>query len=170
MASMRTQDTRAAETRGAENRASEDARPSIAWKPPSVLDAPPARPGYRQRWIATSILGKDIPHWVYRQFRQGWNPRKWETIPPEWQSRVPSIKHGQFNGYCGVEGHVLCEMPEETALRREAYFTARTRDLTQHLDYDLNEAERAGGVRFKRERRTTVSRGVRAAPDNPETD
>ena len=46
---------RAQESR--ENIRAEEARPDTAWKPPSLLDAPKPRPGYVQRWIATSIQG-----------------------------------------------------------------------------------------------------------------
>ena len=38
-----------------------DARPDAAWKPPSLLDAPDPRPGMVQRWIATSIQGRETP-------------------------------------------------------------------------------------------------------------
>ena len=31
----------------------EESRPMTAWKPPSLLDAPEARPGYVQRWVTT---------------------------------------------------------------------------------------------------------------------
>ena len=45
----------------------EQSRPDTAWKPPSLLDAPTPRPGYTQRWIATSIQGKDTPDNVYKR-------------------------------------------------------------------------------------------------------
>ena len=37
----------------------EESRQETAWKPPSLLDAPEPRQGMAQRWIATSIQGKD---------------------------------------------------------------------------------------------------------------
>ena len=46
-------------------------RPAVAWKPPSLLDAPEARPGFVQRWITTSIQGKDTPDNVYKRMREG---------------------------------------------------------------------------------------------------
>ena len=39
----------------------QQARAKTSWKPASLLDAPPARPGMVQRWVATSILGKETP-------------------------------------------------------------------------------------------------------------
>ena len=47
----------------------EESRPMTAWKPPSLLDAPEARPGYVQRWVATSIQGKESPDNVYKRMR-----------------------------------------------------------------------------------------------------
>ncbi len=36
----------------------EEIRPQTNWTPPALLDAPQARPGFKQRWVATTILGK----------------------------------------------------------------------------------------------------------------
>ena len=58
----------------------EEARPMTAWKPPSLLDAPEARPGYVQRWVATSIQGKESPDNVYKRMREGWEPRPAESV------------------------------------------------------------------------------------------
>ena len=52
-----------------------EARPVAAWKPPSLLDAPTPRNGMVQRWVATSIQGRDTPDNVYKRMRAGWNPR-----------------------------------------------------------------------------------------------
>jgi hypothetical protein len=100
---------RASESRK-EDRADE-ARPQTAWKPPSLLDAPEARPGMVQRWVATSIQGKDTPDNVYKRMRAGWNPRPADSVKDK---RFPTINHGQWAGSIGVEGMLLCEMPEET--------------------------------------------------------
>jgi hypothetical protein len=37
----------------------EESRPQTHWTPPALLDAPEPRTGYVQRWVATSIQGKD---------------------------------------------------------------------------------------------------------------
>ena len=64
---------RASETRTSVRE--EQVRSEAAWKPPSLLDSPEPRPGMTQRWIATSIQGKDTPDYVYKRMREGWNPR-----------------------------------------------------------------------------------------------
>ena len=73
----------------------EQARPDTAWQPPSLLDAPNPRPGMVQRWIATSIQGKDTPDNVYKRMRAGWNPRAADTVKDQ---RYPTINHGQWAG------------------------------------------------------------------------
>ena len=58
----------------------EEARPQAAWKPPSLLDAPPPRSGMVQRWVATSIQGRETPDNVYKRMRAGWNPRPSDSV------------------------------------------------------------------------------------------
>ena len=90
-------------------------RPDTAWQPPALLDAPEARPGYVQRWIATSIQGKETPDNVYKRMREGWQPRPADTVKDD--KLFPTINHGQWAGSIGIEGMLLCEMPVE---KREA--------------------------------------------------
>ena len=85
-------------------------REEAAWKPPSLLDAPDPRPGMVQRWIATSIQGKESPDNVYKRMREGWEPRPADTVKSK---LFPTINHGQWAGSIGIEGMLLCEMPEE---------------------------------------------------------
>jgi hypothetical protein len=87
----------------------DEARAETSWKPPSLLDAPDPRPGMVQRWIATSIQGKDTPDNVYKRMRAGWNPRPADSVSDK---RFPTINHGQWTGSIGIEGMVLCEMPK----------------------------------------------------------
>ena len=58
---------RASESRP--NTRGKEARAKTPWKPASLLDAPPARPGMVQRWVATSILGEPVPHHTVRRHR-----------------------------------------------------------------------------------------------------
>ena len=62
------------------NTRGKESRVKTPWKPASVLDAPPARPGMVQRWVATSILGKETPDNVYKRQREGNVIHS--TIPP----------------------------------------------------------------------------------------
>jgi len=135
----------------------EDESRADEWLPPSVLDAPPAREGFRQRWIATSILGKPQPHHVARKFREGWSPRPKDTVPSDFY--VPTIAHGEFEGFIGVEGMILCELPEERALARERYFRKKTGELDQFTSNALAQVQASGGVPIEREHKRTFTRG-----------
>jgi hypothetical protein len=45
------------------------------WRPSNLLEAPEARPGFSQRWIATMVLGQETPTNVAKRLREGWQPR-----------------------------------------------------------------------------------------------
>ena len=134
----------------------EDTRADL-WKPPAMLDAPPAREGFRQRWVATSILGEPVPHHTARRFREGWTPRPKDTIPQDFP--VPTIAHGDHKGFIGVEGMILCEMPEERVESRRRYFKQKTGDLNTYVENQLNKVEKAGGLTIEKDIESSYSRG-----------
>jgi hypothetical protein len=135
-------------------------RAQVGWMPPAMLDAPPPRPGYRQRWIATSILGKDESANVSRRLREGWEPRKVDTLPEDWKLRAPTLDHGKFAGYVGVEGMLLCEMPEELVRQRTNYYRDITSAQQQYVGEQLARTAREGGIPIEQESSTKVVHGV----------
>lgn len=128
--------TRTTKTRSATNR---DAMPSApeGWKPPSVLDAPPPQEGMGQRWVATSILGKENTSHVMKRLREGWKPRLAETVPENFP--VPTMEHGQFEGCVGVEGMVLMEMPLEMLEQRNEYYGIKNKEQNQSVQAALGK-------------------------------
>ena len=142
----------------------DDSRFDEVWQPPALLDAPPARDGMRQRWVATSILGSEVPHHTMRRFREGWTPRPADTVPTSFP--VPTLTHGQYVGAIGVEGMILCELPEIRAQARERYFKHKTGELDEFVESSLQKAERAGGIPLRREVDSSVSHGKRIADDD----
>jgi hypothetical protein len=147
-------DVRAQESRS--DPRAEEARPQTAWKPPSLLDAPDPRPGMVQRWIATSIQGKDTPDNVYKRMRAGWNPRAAETVKDK---RYPTINHGQWAGSIGVEGMILCEMDEDKFKSMKDYYHNRNLEQNESIPGELDAVSRAGGIPIQQERKSTGSRG-----------
>lgn len=97
--------------------------PVDQWKPPSTLESPPPRDGYVQRWIRYSIRGNEDQENAMKKFREGWSPRDIGTIPVGFHT--PTINHGQFSGFIGVEGMVLCEMPVKVNRQRTKYYQDR---------------------------------------------
>jgi hypothetical protein len=58
-------------------------------------------------------LGIDDPNNVARKTTSGWKPRDPSTIPPNLE--YPTIAQGEWAGCVGVQGSILCEMPESLA-------------------------------------------------------
>jgi len=133
-----------------------DARPETAWKPPSLLDAPDPRPGMVQRWIATSIQGRETPDNVYKRMRAGWNPRSADTVKDQ---RFPTINHGQWAGSIGVEGMILCEMPEEKFKAMKDYYRGRAEEQNESIPGELDAMARTGGIPIQQDRRSSSSSG-----------
>lgn len=134
----------------------EESRQETAWKPPSLLDAPDPRPGMVQRWIATSIQGKDTPDNVYKRMRAGWEPRPADTVKDK---RYPTINHGQWAGCIGVEGMLLCEMPVEKHRAMKNYYSGKNAEQNESVSYDLDALGSRSGLPISQDRQTTTSRG-----------
>ena len=145
---------RANETRSSTR--NEQSRPDTAWKPPSLLDAPEPRPGYTQRWIATSIQGKETPDNVYKRMREGWEPRKADTVK---EKLFPTINHGQWAGSIGIEGMLLCEMPVEKHRQMKDYYHNRSVEANESIAGDLEALGRKTGQPIYQDRKSSMSRG-----------
>lgn len=112
------------------------------WVRPSSLDAPPARPGFVQRWIRVGSMGQDDPTNTARKFREGWKPRPTNSIPPSYHA--PTMQHGKWAGCIGVEGMLLCEMPEKMVNKRNAHYRAKTDTTTNAIQAELQKHSRPG--------------------------
>lgn len=123
-----------------EIRASDAMHDQGAFKPPSVLDAPPPRPGMRQRWIRTHLLGQGDPAHVHKKFREGWTPRPLETVPKGFN--VPTLNHGQHQGCIGIEGLILCEMPLARVKQRNEYYAQKGKAAMGFVNSQLNKVAR----------------------------
>jgi hypothetical protein len=77
-----------------------------SYAPPKNTDAPPARPGYVQRWINVADTRR------YAQAtHQGWKPRKADSVPDDYI--CAKISDGAFSGAIGIrDSMVLMEMDE----------------------------------------------------------
>ena len=134
----------------------EQVRPEATWKPPSLLDSPEPRPGMTQRWITTSIQGRDTPDNVYKRMREGWNPRPAETVKDK---LFPTINHGQWAGSIGIEGMLLCEMPVEKRQSQKDYYQNRNNEQNESVVGELDAIGRNNGQPIFQERKSSASRG-----------
>ena len=124
------------------------------WRPSNLLEAPEPRPGYAQRWVATMVLGQETPTNVAKRLREGWAPRDVKTIKND--QHFPTIEHGKFAGHIGIEGMVLCEMPQEMLNQRNDYYAQMTENLMRSVENDMNKVE-SPGQPIQRTFKTTVS-------------
>jgi hypothetical protein len=127
------------------------------WKRHSALDAPPARPGYVQRFIRVRLgVSRDAANWVAKQ-REGWRPVKLSSVTDR---SLPTTALENGTEVIGVEDLVLCEMPEKIFEQRQAYYRQKLRDQNSAIERQLREtgAQAAGGFgAIEQTRRTSVS-------------
>mgnify|MGYP001479289423 FL=1 len=126
------------------------------WRPSNLLEAPEPRPGFKQRWIATMVLGQEQPTNVAKRMREGWEPRDIKTVKNA--QNFPTIEHGKFAGYIGIEGMVLCEMPEEMVNQRNEYYAQMTENLMRSVEQDIHKVEQPGNP-ISKTFKTSVTRG-----------
>lgn len=136
------------------------------WVRPASLEAPPPRKGMVQRWIRVGVRGKDDATNASRKFREGWQPRKADTVPTDFP--LPRIESGRFAGCIGVEGSILCEMPVERNEQRNKYYADIRDRATQAINDQLENASAQAGHGFGRiskVEKTTPAREVAVADD-----
>jgi len=128
-----------------------------AWTRPSDLDAPPAPPGYRHRWIRKEAGGHDDSKNIAGKLREGYELVRAEEYP---DFVVPSIQNGIHAGVIGVGDVVLARIPEETAEERREYYSQRTSDQITAVDNDLMKTNAHDTMRvIKPERQSRVTFG-----------
>ena len=122
-------------SRAAEGREKESRR--RPWAPPSRLDAPPAPPGYKNRWIRAEVAGQEDRVNVAGKLREGYELVRGEEHP---DYVIPTAEDGRHAGVISVGGLLLARIPEETAQERREYYQGKTQDQIQAVDNDLMKA------------------------------
>ena len=95
------------------------------WRPPSMLDAPPAPDGFKHRWIRAEVRGWEDKQNISGRLREGYELVRKDEYP---DFEAPVIESGKYTGVFGQGGLVLARIPEETAQERNAYFNEKTQD------------------------------------------
>ena len=127
------------------------------WAPPSKLDAPPAPPGFRHRWIRKEANGFDDRSNVAAKIREGYELVRADEFP-EFQST--SVEDGRHSGVIGVGSLLLARIPDETAEERRAYYSSRTHDQLQAVDNELMKSNAHSTMKINQpSRRSNVSFG-----------
>jgi hypothetical protein len=106
------------------------ARPA-AWRPPEALPDPDQRPGWVHRWIRISTLGSADPSNVSSKLREGYEPVKADDYP---EMMMHASTEGRFKGSIEVGGLLLCRIPEEFMVQREAHFARQSKAQMDSVD------------------------------------
>ena len=102
-----------------------------AWRPPEVLPSPDPRPGWKHRWVRTSILGNADPSNISSKLREGYEPCKAEDYP---ELMLHASTEGRFKGNIEVGGLLLCRIPEEFMDQRAQHFENQNRAQMESVD------------------------------------
>jgi hypothetical protein len=138
--------------------------PTQDWVRPAELDAPEPRAGYTQRWIRIKLGNEDDSRNSMRKFREGWLPRKAETVPEGYAP--PTFLHSRLGSVIGVEDLILCEMPISKAEQRNAYYMQRRDKMIEGIENDLRNVSR-GGPRIAKDHKTQVTKRRLRVPADP---
>ena len=133
----------------------ESVKRPTTWTPPSSLDAPRPKDGFRHRWIRLETLGQDDTKNVSSKLRSGWELVRADEYPGESYS---TIGEGKYAGVIGHGGLALARIPEEIAKSREEYFARKTKEREDAVNNDILKDQHPS-MPINSERQTRVTFG-----------
>ena len=107
------------------------------WAPPSRLDAPPAPPGFKHRWIRAEAGGIQDRSNIAGRLREGYDLVRADEYP---DYHVPTVEDGRHAGVISVGGLLLARIPDENVEERNAHYRARATDQLMAADNELMKA------------------------------
>ena len=136
-------------SRAAESR-SKSERPKV-WQRSNNLDTPPAKDGYRYKWIRAEVQGYQDTRNVTGKLRDGYELVRADEFP-----NYPVVEDGKYKGIIGVGGLLLGRIPEEFAEQRNAHYRQMHDDKSEAIDNDLKkEQHRSMPINIDRQTSTT---------------
>ena len=97
------------------------------YSPPNALEVPPARDGYRHRWVAESVNGTPLTSNVQRALREGYVRVLISDLPEDFI--VDEDIKG--DGVARHGGLMLMKISDEKAKARQRYYRQKTLDGQQ---------------------------------------
>ena len=125
------------------------------WQPADLLPTPNAQEGYEFRWIRKSMMGQSDPTNTSRSFREGWEPCRLDDHP---ELALSVDNDAKTSGIVEVGGLILCKMPVEMVLARNAYYSNNAAAQLESVDNNLMRENDSRMPLFK-EAKSTVSFG-----------
>jgi hypothetical protein len=102
-----------------------------AWRPPETLPSPDEREGWKHRWIRTATNGQSDPSNISSKLREGYEPCKAEDYP---EMMMHATTEGRFKGNIEMGGLLLCRIPKEFLVQREAHYSNQNKSQMESVD------------------------------------
>lgn len=121
-------------SREAEAKLADKGDKNQSWRPASLIPDLPELPGYKTRWVRTSMRGERDDTNVSRALAEGWVPVTVEEAP---EIAALCSKGVQGNGNIEIGGLIACKMPEHMVDQRNAYYKGLNQASLDAIDNDL---------------------------------
>lgn len=136
------------------------------WRRPTSLEAPPARPGFAQRWVRAEMRNEnDNLNWTGKM-REGWRPRDPASVPDCESFYNVGQQTGQ--NVIRVGGLILMEIDERKLQGKKNAVREQTRRQEESIAMETtkvsNEGVRQGYAPITREEKVEVARGSGRRP------
>jgi len=136
-----------------------DSEMPTVWRQPQRLDAPPPRPGYRNRWVSLRTDNTEDAEHLEEMLDEGWRPVKRSRVRRVHELTASS--HGKYGQYYVKRGLILMEIPERIAVQRDRFYRDQTRAQNKGVDRNMFKVDNRYMPLLKPERRTQVSTRAR---------
>jgi hypothetical protein len=131
-------------------------RPAAKWTPPQLLPEVDEEPGYKMRWIRTSMGGVGDARNVSAKLREGWEPVKASQHP---EAHTFVDPNSRFKDAIEVGGLILCKTPAEFIEQRDAHYRQLADSQMLSVDNSFMRESDARMPLFS-DKRTTVTKGA----------
>lgn len=118
------------------------------WEPQPLTAAPPALPGFEQRWVRCRSAGtEDIQNYLKR-IKQGWQPRPTDTLPASHTSLKIRLdeRFGAKGEVIGSHDCVLMHRPVRVGDKVRAELDRRNRNLRASVTQLIGEMPATRGT------------------------
>lgn len=108
------------------------------WQEPSILEMPPAPPGFVHRWVRVMLDGKDDHSNISKKLSEGYVFVKHDELDARWQ-HIAKRDSGRYEGYVGVGDVALAKLPLRTAQARQKHYEQRAIDQETAINKQLGK-------------------------------
>ena len=130
----------------------EESRPKV-WQRSNSLDTPPAKDGYRYKWLRAEVQGYQDTRNISGKLREGYELVRADEYEG---ADYPVVADGKYAGVIGVGGLLLARIPEELAKARVDYQKKLTEGQDEAVESDLlREQHKSMPIDVDRQSRVT---------------